>query len=88
MDKQSYSVESRSERNGLFPEEVMEEKDNELAKEGKLTPENIFTFNIIQDGDVLQELVIKNFDAKRLKELKSSTRWTLEKMYEKTEEMH
>ncbi|MGD8546146.1 MAG: hypothetical protein PVH12_08245 [Candidatus Bathyarchaeota archaeon] len=64
--------------------EKMEEKDTELAEKGKLDPEKIFSFDIVKDGNVLQELVIKNFDDKRLKELKSSARWTLEKMYEKT----
>ncbi len=65
--------------------EKMEEKDNELVKAGDLTHENIFSFHIVQEDDILQELVIKNFDEKRLRELKSSARWTLEKMCEKTE---
>lgn len=64
--------------------EKMKEKDNELARTGKLTPDEIFSYNIVQEGDRIRELVIENFSDKRLKELKSSTRWTLEKMYEKT----
>jgi len=61
----------------------MQQKDGELAKAGKLKPEEIFSYNIIRDGDIIREIHIRNFDAERLKELKSSVKWTLEKMYEK-----
>jgi hypothetical protein len=61
----------------------MKEKDNELIRAGQLSPDQIFSYDIIQDGDAIREIVIKNFDADRLRELKSSIRWTLEKMYEK-----
>jgi len=62
----------------------MQEKDSELARSGQLTADKIFSYNIVQEGDRIHEMVIKNFDANRLRELKSSIRWTLEKMYEKT----
>lgn len=61
----------------------MQEKDNELARTGQLAPEKIFSYSILQDGNVIREITIKNVDADRLRELKSSIRWTLEKMYEK-----
>jgi cell division septum initiation protein DivIVA len=61
----------------------MQQKDSELAKAGKLKPEEIFSYNIVRDGDIVREIHIKNFDAERLKEIKSSVKWTLEKMYEK-----
>lgn len=62
----------------------MQEKDSELARAGQLTTDKIFSYNIVQEGDIIHEMVIKNFDDNRLRELKSSIRWTLEKMYEKT----
>jgi len=62
----------------------MQEKDNELVRTGQLTTDKIFSYNIVQEADTIHEIVIKNFDANRLRELKSSIRWTLEKMYEKT----
>jgi len=62
----------------------MQEKDSELVRSGQLTTDKIFSYNIVQEGDTIHEMVIKNFDANRLRELKSSIRWTLEKMYEKT----
>jgi hypothetical protein len=61
----------------------MQEKDNELVRMGQLTPDKMFAYNIVREGDLLKELVIKNVDEERLRELKSSIRWTLEKMYEK-----
>jgi hypothetical protein len=61
----------------------MREKDDELVKMGQLTPERMFTYDIVCEGDLIREIVIKNADAERLRELKSSIRWTLEKMYEK-----
>ncbi|PIU58803.1 hypothetical protein COS86_07585 [Candidatus Bathyarchaeota archaeon CG07_land_8_20_14_0_80_47_9] len=61
----------------------MQERDNELVRTGQLDPDKIFSYNIIREGDVIREIVIRNVDADRLRELKSSIRWTLEKMYEK-----
>jgi hypothetical protein len=61
----------------------MQEKDNELVRMGQLTPDKMFAYNIIREGDLIREIVIKNVDDERLRELKSSIRWTLEKMYEK-----
>jgi len=61
----------------------MQQKDIDLAKAGKLKPEEILTYNIVREGDFVREIHIKNFDAERLRELKSSVKWTLEKMYEK-----
>ncbi|MCJ7560024.1 hypothetical protein MUO79_05325 [Candidatus Bathyarchaeota archaeon] len=62
----------------------MQEKDNELVRMGQLTPDKMFAYNIVREGDLIREIMIKNVDAERLRELKSSIRWTLEKMYEKT----
>lgn len=61
----------------------MQEKDNELVRMGQLTPDKMFAYNIVREGDSLREIVIKNVDEERLRELKSSIRWTLDKMYEK-----
>jgi hypothetical protein len=62
----------------------MQDKDNELVKTGQLTPDKKFTYDIVNEGDLIREIVLRNVDEARLKELKSSIRWTLEKMYEKT----
>ncbi len=62
----------------------MQEKDNELVRMGQLTADKMFAYNIVREGDLLREIVIRNADDERMRELKSSIRWTLEKMYEKT----
>ncbi len=62
----------------------MQEKDNELERMGQLTADKMFAYNIVREGDLLREIIIRNADEERLRELKSSIRWTLEKMYEKT----
>jgi len=62
----------------------MQEKDSELVRMGQLSADKMFAFNIMREGDLIREIVIRNVDDDRLKELKSSIRWTLEKMYEKT----
>jgi hypothetical protein len=61
----------------------MQERDGELIRAGQLSPDRMFSYNIIREGDMIREIIIKNVDADRLRELKSSIRWTLEKMYEK-----
>ncbi len=62
----------------------MQKKDNELAKTGQLAADKVFAYTFALEGDLLREIVIRNVDEERLRELKSSIRWTLEKMYEKT----
>jgi len=61
----------------------MQEKDKEFVRLGQMTPDRMFSYNIIREGEFIKEIIIKNVDEERLKELKSSVRWTLEKMYEK-----
>lgn len=61
----------------------MQEKDREAAGIGEIAPENILSYNIVREGDVVREITIQNIRPERLKELKSTIRWTLEKMYEK-----
>lgn len=61
----------------------MQEKDGELLKTGKLKPDEVFSYSIIREGDILKEISVRNFDTERLRDLKSSIKWTLEKMCEK-----
>jgi hypothetical protein len=61
----------------------MQEKDSELVRTGQLTADKMFSYNIAREGDLIREIIIRNVDEERLKELKSSIRWTFEKMYEK-----
>ncbi len=61
----------------------MQEKDREAASKGEITPDEILSYNINQDGELIREITIINIRPERSRELKSALRWTLEKMYEK-----
>ena len=61
----------------------MLEKDKEDASIGKLDPDKIVSFDFKQDGNILREITIRNLRSERSRELKSSIRWTLEKMNER-----
>ncbi len=62
----------------------MQEKDSELVRMGQLAHDKMFAYNLVLEGDLIREIMFKNVDEERLRELKSSLRWTFEKMYEKT----
>ncbi|KPV65155.1 MAG: hypothetical protein AOA65_0413 [Candidatus Bathyarchaeota archaeon BA1] len=62
----------------------MQEKDREAARTGEITPDKILSYNIVREGDILREITIRNIMPDRSRELKSTIRWTLEKMHEKT----
>jgi len=64
----------------------MQDKDSELVRMGQLATDKMFAYNIICQGDLIREIMFKNVDEERLRELKSTIRWTFEKMYEKTKQ--
>jgi hypothetical protein len=61
----------------------MQDKDRQAATSGELEPDKMFSFKIVQDDDVLREILVENVSEDRMRELKSTIRWTLEKMFEK-----
>jgi len=61
----------------------MQEKDSESASQGEIPRERILSYDIVKDGDIIREINITNIGPDRTRELKSSIRWTLEKMYDK-----
>ena len=61
----------------------MQERDRESVRTGETTPDKIINYNIMREGDTIREITIRNVTPERIRELKSSIRWTLEKMYEK-----
>lgn len=62
----------------------MQEKDQEAMRRGEIPPDKMLSYNIARDGDLIREITIRNITPDRLRELRSTIRWTLEKMYEKT----
>lgn len=61
----------------------MQEKDREATSEGEIPPDKILAYNIAREGDILREITVRNIQPDRSRELKSTIKWTLEKMYEK-----
>lgn len=61
----------------------MQERDRESVRAGEMTPDKMISYNIMREGDMIREIAIRNVGSERIRELKSSIRWTLEKMYEK-----
>jgi hypothetical protein len=61
----------------------MQERDRESVRTGEMTPNEMISYNIMREGDIIREITIRNVGSERVRELKSSIRWTLEKMYEK-----
>jgi hypothetical protein len=65
--------------------ETMRAKDEDAARKGEVLPEDALSYDIVTEGDVIKEVVVKNYGGEtRLREIKSACRWTLEKMYERT----
>jgi hypothetical protein len=63
----------------------MQAKDREAARTGEITPEKILSYRIEQEGDLVREIIIRNYgDERRLLELKNAIRWTLRRMYERS----
>ncbi|UCH31926.1 MAG: hypothetical protein JSV05_00545 [Candidatus Bathyarchaeota archaeon] len=62
----------------------MQEKDSKASQKGEMEADKTLSYELSLEGDILQEIIVKNITAERLRELKSSVHWTLEKMYEKT----
>jgi hypothetical protein len=61
----------------------MREADQDLVKKGEVLPNGILNFNIEKEGDIIREIIIRNVNPQREREIRSAIRWTLEKMYEK-----
>jgi hypothetical protein len=65
--------------------EGMHESDRKASEEGGLPPDKILSYEIIKEDTIIKEIRIKQYGSeKRLREINSTSRWTLEKMYEKT----
>lgn len=64
--------------------EPMRTKDLEASEEGYLMPDQVLSYETVAEGEKIKEVLVKNYgDRKRLREIVSSSRWTLEKMNEK-----
>jgi len=65
--------------------EPMRAKDLEASQGGMIMPDQVFSYETVTEGEVIRELIIRNYGTRRrLREIISSSRWTFDKMYEKT----
>lgn len=57
----------------------MREADLQRVAEGKLDQSSVLSYEVVYDGDVAREIVVKNYrDEARLREIVNSVKWTLD----------
>ncbi len=62
----------------------MKTTDEARAATGDISPEQVLSFNVEADGETIRVLTIRNYSGeRRLREIQSSLRWSLDKMYDK-----
>jgi len=67
--------------------EAMRESDRKASERGDMTPDKIMSYEVLKEGAVIKEIKITKYGSeKRLREITSTSRWTLEKMYEKIQQ--
>lgn len=63
----------------------MRKKDEMAVDAGTKDPDSIIEYEIKRDGENIKEILIRNVDEdSRVREIRSSIRWTFERMLEKT----
>ncbi len=72
----------------FFVRKVLEgfkRKDEDLVSKGEKSPGEVFDYEIVEDKGVLKKILIRNYGDKRVvNEIKSTLRWTLNKMLSKS----
>jgi hypothetical protein len=64
--------------------EPMRERDVERAAKNELRPDQMFTYDVLEENGLLKAIILRNFrDKVRLKELANSIAWTFFRMAEK-----
>ena len=64
----------------------MKTTDETRAAKGEITPDQILSYKVEVDGEVIKSLIVSNYGGeRRLREIQSSLRWSLDKMYDKTQ---
>jgi len=66
--------------------EPMRSRDDAAARAGQMTPDKVLSYSLEQDGSLMKRLIVKNYgDDRRLQELRNAIRWTLRRIYERTQ---
>jgi hypothetical protein len=62
----------------------MRTTDEGKAATGEIAPDQVLEYIVTTDGEVIKSLTVRNFGGeRRLREIQSSLRWSLDKMYDK-----
>ncbi len=62
----------------------MRTTDEARAATGEITPEQILIYNVEAEGEVIKSVTVRKVGGeRRLREIQSSLRWSLDKMYDK-----
>jgi hypothetical protein len=62
----------------------MRSADERRVTTGETSAEEVFSYDVETDGELILSVVIRNYGGeRRLSEIRSSLRWTFDKMYEK-----
>ena len=62
----------------------MRTTDEARAATGEITPEQVLSYSVEADGEVIKSVAVRNVGGeRRLREIQSSLRWSLDKMYDK-----
>jgi hypothetical protein len=62
----------------------MKTTDEARAATGEITPEQVLSYSVDVDGEAIKGLIVRNYGGeRRLREIQSSLRWSLDKMYDK-----
>ena len=63
----------------------MRTTDEQKATSGELDPTQILEYSVNLDGEEIKNVVVRNYGGeRRLREIQSSFRWSLDKMYDKS----
>ena len=62
----------------------MKTTDETRAASGEITPDQVLSYQVDVDGETIKSLIVRNYGGeRRLREIQSSLRWSLDKMYDK-----
>jgi len=62
----------------------MKTNDESRAATGDITPDQVLSYQVEADGEIIKSLFVRNYGGeRRLREIQSSLRWSLDKMYDK-----
>ncbi|RLI39038.1 hypothetical protein DRO60_02340 [Candidatus Bathyarchaeota archaeon] len=60
----------------------MQDREASMVAEGRMSPDEVVSFQVVKEGDVIKELVIRNVKPEDVRKLRSIARWTFRTMWE------